>query len=83
MAAVFGSVSRVRLTPSTLTVVEPLTVTVPATLLVNSNVAHVLYRREYRDQTGVELLHRAGIDTRPYDDLAAQFRDPLPEDPKA
>jgi hypothetical protein len=30
---------------------------------------------------GVELLHRAGIDARPYRDLADFFREPLPGDP--
>jgi dCMP deaminase len=51
-----------------------------ATLLINSNVAHVLYRRAYRDPTGVELLHRAGVDARPFRELADYFRDPLPGD---
>jgi dCMP deaminase len=53
-----------------------------ATALINSNVAHVLYRREYRDLSGVELLHRAGVDARPYFELQEQFREPLPADPK-
>jgi dCMP deaminase len=52
-----------------------------ATLLINSNVAHVLYRREYRDLGGVSLLHRAGVDARSYDQLAGAFRGPLPQDP--
>jgi dCMP deaminase len=52
-----------------------------ATLLINSNVAHVLYRREYRDLSGIDLLHRAGIDARPYNELAELFREPLPGDP--
>lgn len=52
-----------------------------ATLLINSNVAHVLYRREYRDRSGVDLLHRAGVDTRPYNELTDHFREPLPQDP--
>jgi dCMP deaminase len=52
-----------------------------ATLLINSNVAHVLYRREYRDMSGVNLLHRAGVDARPYFDLKDQFRGSLPQDP--
>ena len=51
-----------------------------ATLLINSNVGHVLFRREYRDRAGIELLHRAGVDTRPYDELATSFREPLPGD---
>jgi dCMP deaminase len=53
-----------------------------ATLLINSNVAHVLYRRQYRDPTGVELLHRAGVDARPFRELAELFREPLPGDPE-
>jgi dCMP deaminase len=52
-----------------------------ATLLINSNVAHVLYRREYRDRAGVDLLHRAGVDARPYNELTDDFRGPLPQDP--
>ena len=52
-----------------------------ATLLINSNVSHVLYRREYRDLSGVELLHRAGVDARPYFELADHFRGPLPDEP--
>ena len=52
-----------------------------ATALINSNVAHVLYRREYRDRSGIELLHRAGVDARPYAELSQAFREPLPEDP--
>jgi dCMP deaminase len=52
-----------------------------ATLLINSNVSHVLYRKEYRDPAGVELLHRAGVDARPYDDLKDAFREPLRDSP--
>jgi dCMP deaminase len=52
-----------------------------ATALINSNVAHVLYRREYRDRSGIDLLHRAGIDARAYDELRDSFREPLPADP--
>ena len=52
-----------------------------ATLLINSNVSHVLYRREYRDRAGIQLLHRAGVDARPYDHLSALYRDPLREGP--
>ena len=51
-----------------------------ATLLINSNVSHVLYRREYRDLSGVDLLHRAGVDARIYDELAGDFREPLRAD---
>lgn len=51
-----------------------------ATLLINSNVAHVLYRREYRDLSGVDLLHSAGVDARSYEELAQHFREPLPGD---
>jgi dCMP deaminase len=53
-----------------------------ATLLINSNVSHVLYRRPYRDPSGIELLHRAGVDARPYDDLAEHYREPLREGPR-
>jgi len=49
-----------------------------ATLLINSNVAHVLYRQEYRDTSGVSLLHRAGLDARSYNELRNHFRDPVP-----
>lgn len=52
-----------------------------ATLLINSNVAHVLYRREYRDRAGVDLLHRAGIDARQYAEFGDLYRGPLPDDP--
>jgi dCMP deaminase len=53
-----------------------------ATLLINSNVQHVLYRREYRDSAGIDLLHRAGVDARRYDQLEHEFRGPVrPETP--
>jgi dCMP deaminase len=45
-----------------------------ATLMINANVSHVLYRQAYRDGSGVDLLHRAGVDTRPYDQLKEHFR---------
>ena len=48
-----------------------------ATLLINSNVAHVLYRHPYRDPAGVELLHRAGVDARPYEGFRELFREPV------
>ncbi len=52
-----------------------------ATLLINSNVAHVLYRRPYRDLSGVELLHRAAVDARPYADLIHDYHEPLRDGP--
>jgi dCMP deaminase len=51
-----------------------------ATLLINSNVAHVLYRSEYRDRSGIDLLHQAGIDARAYNELRDKFREPVVPD---
>ena len=53
-----------------------------ATLLINSNVSHALYRRTYRDTSGIDLLHRAGVDARPYSQFVDLFREPLREDPR-
>ncbi|GAC1585533.1 MAG: cytidine/deoxycytidylate deaminase family protein [Candidatus Dormibacteria bacterium] len=53
-----------------------------ATLLINSNVSHVLYRREYRDLAGIQLLHRAGVDARVYQQFQDQYLEPLPQGPR-
>jgi deoxycytidylate deaminase len=48
-----------------------------ATLLINSNVAHVYYREVYRDLAGVELLQRAGLEVLEYKEFENEFRDPI------
>ena len=38
-----------------------------AKMIVNSNVRRVYYRTTYRDQAGLEVLRRAGVEACPYD----------------
>lgn len=45
-----------------------------AKLMVNSGTSHVFYRRPYRDQSGVEVLQRAGVAVVKYDRWANEWR---------
>lgn len=45
-----------------------------AKMIVNSNVAGVLYRNAYRDPAGLEVLRQGGVETRLYDRWRALWR---------
>lgn len=46
-----------------------------AKLMINSGVSHVFYRKKYRDPSGLEVLHAAGIRTVHYTRWREAWRD--------
>lgn len=45
-----------------------------AKLMINANVSHVFFRREYRDPSGLEILRSAGVTTVHYDRWENEWR---------